>query len=68
MTPTLIFFAVLVSIVVVVAVMVLALIHTLFEQRASKGTKNKPLVTTTGPNRHNQSETPPEAAAGRTAA
>ena len=58
---------VLVSVVVFVVVMVLVHIHSLFERRASKGADGEPLVTTTEPNRRNQSATPPKVTASRTA-
>jgi hypothetical protein len=67
MIPNLTFDVVLVSVVVFVVVMVLALIHTLFERRAPKGTKGKPLVTTTEPGRRNQSAIRPVVAADHTA-
>ncbi len=64
-TPTI--DAVLVSVVIFVVVMVLARIHALFERRAPKGADGEPPVVATEPNRRNQSATPPEVTAGRTA-
>ena len=64
-TPTI--DVVLISVVVFLVVMVLAQIHALFERRASKGADGDPLVTTTEPNRRNQSATPPKVTEGRTA-
>ena len=58
---------VLISVMVFVGVMVLARIHALFERRASKGVDSDTLVTTTEPNRRDQSATPRKVTAGRTA-
>jgi hypothetical protein len=49
-----------------VVVVVLALIHTLFEPRATKVAEGESLVTTTEPSRRDQSAIPPEIAAGPT--
>ncbi len=59
MVETLPFKVVLASVLVFVAVLVLARIHALFESSGSEAADDEPLIMTTEPNRRNQSANPP---------
>ena len=59
MVETLPFKVVLASVLVLIAVLVLARIHAFFEPPGSEAADDEPLIMTTGPNRRNQSATPP---------
>ena len=59
MVETLPFKVVLASVLVFVAVLVLARIHAIFDSPGSEAADDKPLIMTTEPNRRNQSATPP---------
>ncbi len=59
MVETLPFKVVLASVLVFVAVLVLAQIHAFFESPDSEAADDEPLIMTTEPNRRNQSATPP---------
>ncbi len=59
MVETLPFMVVLASILVFVAVLVLARIHAFLDSPGSEAADDEPLIMTTEPNRRNQSATPP---------
>ena len=59
MVETLPFKVVLASVLVFVAVLVLARIHALFDAPGSEAADDEPLIMTTEPNRRNQSATSP---------
>ncbi len=59
MVETLPFKVVLASVLVFVAVLVLARIHALFAAPGSEAADDEPLIMTTEPNRRNQSANPP---------
>ncbi len=59
MVETLPFKVVLASVLVLVAVLVLARIHAFFESPGSEAADDEPLIMTTESNRRNQSTTPP---------
>ena len=61
MVETLPFKVVVASVLVFVAVLVLARVHAFFESRESQAADDEPLIMTTGPNRRNQSAIPPMA-------
>jgi hypothetical protein len=61
MVETLPFKVVLASVLVFVAVLVLAQIHTFFESSESEAADDEPLIMPTEPNRRNQSAIPPMA-------
>jgi hypothetical protein len=59
MTSALPFEIVLLSVLVFVAVLLIARFHALFERSGSGVKNNEPLTNTSEPNRRNQSGTPP---------
>ncbi len=59
MVEALPFKVVVASVLVFVAVLVLARIHAFFESRGSQAADDEPLIVPTGPNRRNQSAIPP---------
>ena len=59
MVETLPFKVVLASVLVFVAVLVLARIHAIFDSPGSEAADDEPLIMTTEPNRRNQSAAPP---------